>query len=141
MGLTFGAPASISNYIGNVGDGKAWKERLTQKEKEFAVPVVIDKGNTLTVGSGTPLSQMRMYRANISASQYVSAQSCSDVKAAVSGLSDSDQVTGLKPPRALGNLSLNGYAGTTDTLILHFSNPGTNPAEIPTGVYSFLAVH
>src|SRR5262249_14903707 len=28
-GLSVGAPASISGYIGNVGDGVNWKERLT----------------------------------------------------------------------------------------------------------------
>lgn len=39
IGLSFGAPVSISNYIGNVGDGVTWKERLTAKAKTFAVPV------------------------------------------------------------------------------------------------------
>jgi hypothetical protein len=39
IGLSFGAPVSISNYIGNVGDGTNWKERLTSTAKTFAVPV------------------------------------------------------------------------------------------------------
>src|SRR4030095_9340420 len=38
VGISFGAPRSLSNYIGNVGDGKGWKEQLTAKEKTFAVP-------------------------------------------------------------------------------------------------------
>ena len=52
--LAFGAPVSVSNYIGNKGDGARWKERLTASEKTFAVPVAIQKGNTLTVGEGSP---------------------------------------------------------------------------------------
>jgi len=39
IGLSFGAPVSISNYIGNVGDGTNWKERLTSSSKTFTVPV------------------------------------------------------------------------------------------------------
>jgi hypothetical protein len=36
-----GAPPSISNYIGNVGDGKKWLERLTSTLKMFTVPVSV----------------------------------------------------------------------------------------------------
>jgi hypothetical protein len=39
IGLSFGAPTSISNYIGNVGDGRNWEERLTATAKTFTVPV------------------------------------------------------------------------------------------------------
>jgi len=41
IGISFGAPQSISNYIGNVGDGKKWLERLTSTLKVFTVPVSI----------------------------------------------------------------------------------------------------
>lgn len=41
IGISFGAPQSISNYIGNVGDGKKWLERLTSTLKMFTVPVSI----------------------------------------------------------------------------------------------------
>jgi hypothetical protein len=140
-GLTFGAPVSVTNYIGNVGDGKNWKERLTEKQKAFAVPVVIQKGSTLTLGSGTALSQMKVYGANITASSNVAAQSCVDVKATVAGLTDADQITGLRPPHPLGNLSVNGYASAADTVTLHFCNPTTSPVAVPAGAYSFLAVH
>ncbi len=39
IGLSLGAPASISEYIANVGDGTNWKERLTATQKSFTVPV------------------------------------------------------------------------------------------------------
>ncbi len=139
-GLSFGAPVSVSNYIGNVGDGKSWKERLTEKQKAFAVPVVIEKGSTFTLGSGTPLSEMKVYAANITGSN-VAGQSCADVKATVPGVTASDQITGLRPPKPLGNLSVNGYASAADTLTLHFCNSATAPAGVPAGAYSFLAVH
>jgi hypothetical protein len=49
IGISFGAPVSISNYIGNNGDGTNWKERLTSSLKEFNVPVKFDTTTTFTV--------------------------------------------------------------------------------------------
>jgi hypothetical protein len=83
---------------------------------------------------------MKVYGANLAAASNVPAQSCADVKITVSGLTGSDEITGFKPPRALGNLSLNGYASAADTVILHFCNPTSSSAAVPTGLYSFLAV-
>ena len=140
-GLTFGAPASLSNYIGNAGDGKNWKERLTEKEKTFAVPVLIEKGRTLTLGSGTAISQIKTFTTDSISDSRVSAQSCIDVSGTAAGLAASDQITGVKPPKPLGNLSLNAYASGADTVTLHFCNPSTSAVGTPPGVYSFLAVH
>jgi hypothetical protein len=139
--LAFGAPVSISDYIANKGDGTHWKERLTANEKTFAVPVTIQKGNTLTVGEGSPLSRMKIYSTPGIAPATVAAQSCIDVKQAVSGLTRADLITGITPPKALGNLSLNAYASAADTLTLHFCNASTSSVGIPAGVYSFLSVH
>ena len=47
IGISLGAPQSISNYIGNVGDGTNWLERLTSILKEFKTDVQMD--GTLTV--------------------------------------------------------------------------------------------
>ncbi len=41
VGISFGAPQSLSSYIGNVGDGRKWLERLTSTLKMFTVPVSI----------------------------------------------------------------------------------------------------
>jgi hypothetical protein len=38
-GVAIGAPQTISSYIGNVGDGTNWKERLTGALKTFNVPI------------------------------------------------------------------------------------------------------
>ena len=140
-GLTFGAPGSLSNYIGNIGDGKNWKERLTEKEKTFAVPVVIKNGQTLVLGSGTAISQIKIFTTSNISALHVSAQSCIDVRGTAAGLAASDQITGVKPSKLLGNLSLNAYASGVDTVTLHFCNPSTSAVSIPQGVYSFLAVH
>jgi hypothetical protein len=140
-GLTFGAPVSLSNYIGNTGDGKRWKERLTEKEKTFAVPVVIENGRTLTLGSGTAISQIKMFTTSGISDSQVSAQSCVDVSGVVEGLAASDQISGVKPPKPLGNLSLNAYASAANTITLHFCNPSTSSVNAPQGLYSFVAVH
>jgi hypothetical protein len=50
VGISFGAPASLTNYIGNVGDGTNWKERLTATLKEFKTDVQID-GNLTVAGA------------------------------------------------------------------------------------------
>src|SRR5258708_17861476 len=47
MGIRFGAPKSLSNYIGNVGDGTNWLERLTGTLKEFKTSVQMDSGLTV----------------------------------------------------------------------------------------------
>ncbi len=39
VGISFGAPQSLSSYIGNIGDGRKWLERLTSTLKMFTVPV------------------------------------------------------------------------------------------------------
>ncbi len=46
-GISFGAPVSLSNYIGNVGDGTNWLERLTSSLKEFKTNVQMDSGLTV----------------------------------------------------------------------------------------------
>ncbi len=140
VGISVGAPKSISNYIGNAGDGNSWKERLTATQKSFAVPVIIESGSTLTVGSGSPLSQMKIYSAKVTGAS-VPAQSCLDVPEAVPGVTASDQIAGITPAGPLGSLSLNAYANGKDTVVLHFCNAGGGAAKAPAGTYSFLAVH
>jgi hypothetical protein len=49
IGISFGAPQSLSNYIGNNGDGDNWKERLTSTLKHFKTDVQID-GNLVISG-------------------------------------------------------------------------------------------
>jgi hypothetical protein len=140
VGLSFGAPQSISNYVGSVGDNKNWKERLTAKDKAFAVPVVIEEGNSLTVGGGTPISKMKVYTASAVPSISVPAQSCADAKSAVAGLAANEQVLGVTPPKALGNLAVNAYAGAANSVTLHFCNPSTGAINSPSGAYTFLGV-
>jgi hypothetical protein len=48
VGISVGAPVSISNYIGNVGDGTSWLERLTSGLKEFKTNVQLDNALTVT---------------------------------------------------------------------------------------------
>ncbi len=47
IGIAMGAPVSLSNYIGNVGDGTSWLERLTSAQKEFKNNVQIDSNLTV----------------------------------------------------------------------------------------------
>lgn len=48
IGISFGAPVSVTNYIGNVGDGTNWLERLTASLKEFKTNVKMDSGLTVS---------------------------------------------------------------------------------------------
>ncbi len=47
VGISFGASKSLSNYIGNAGDGTNWLERLTSNLKEFKTNVQMDSNLTL----------------------------------------------------------------------------------------------
>jgi len=47
IGISFGAPRSLSNYIGNAGDGSSWLERLTSTLKQFKTNVQMDQGLTV----------------------------------------------------------------------------------------------
>ena len=139
--LSFGAPVAISHYIANTGDGTSWLERLTSKQKTFAVPVRISDGNTFTLGDGSPLSQMKIYSIKNLPASHVPPQRCIDVDGEAKGLTKSDQITSITPPGRLGNLSLSAYASGEGTIILHFCNPSSSEATTPLGAYSFLAVH
>jgi hypothetical protein len=138
--LAFGAPSSISNYVNALPDGTSWKERLTAKEKTLAVPLVIKDGNTLTLGAGSALSQMKIYATNKLPGTAVPAQSCVDLTGTATGLSMVDEVTGVRPPAGLGNLSLNGYPKDANMVTLHFCNPSAVAVNTPAGTYSFLGV-
>jgi hypothetical protein len=139
--LSFGAPVAISNYIANTGDGTSWLERLTSKGKTFAVPVRITRGNSFTLGDGSPLSQMKIYSVDNIPASHVPPRSCMDVVGQAVGLTKSDQITGITPPAKLGNLSLNAYAAGADKIMLHFCNASGSEGITPPGAYSFLAVH
>ena len=139
--LAIGAPKSVSTYIGNKGDGTNWKERLTKTEKTLAVPLVLQPGNTLTVGAGTPISQIRVYATPSLPSITVPSRSCVDQKASVIGLEPIDKITSVTPPQSLGNLSFNAYPESREALVLHFCNPSATSVSSPKGTYSFLAMH
>ncbi len=54
--LAFGAPVSISSYIGNIGDNNNWLERLTNTPsllKSFRVPITTNSQISSTVAQGT----------------------------------------------------------------------------------------
>ena len=53
-GISLGAPGSLSNYIGNIGDGTNWKERLTANLKAFQVPITTNAPISSTLATGTP---------------------------------------------------------------------------------------
>jgi hypothetical protein len=140
--LAFGAPVSITNYIRATGDGvhTNWLERLTSKQKTFAIPVRISEGNSFTLGDGSPLSQMKIYSVNNMPASHVPPQSCVDVVGEAKGLTKSNQIASITPPGRLGNLSLNAYPADEGAIILHFCNASGSEAVTPPGAYSFLAV-
>jgi hypothetical protein len=145
--LAIGAGQSITQYIANIGStgtypygGSGWLERLTSKQKTFAVPVKINDGSSFTLGNGSPLSQMKIYSVNNMPGSHVPPESCVDVVREAKGLTKSDQITSITPPGRLGNLSLNAYPADEGAIILHFCNPSGSEAITPAGAYSFLAV-
>jgi hypothetical protein len=140
--LAFGAPVSITNYIGATGDGVTsnWAERLTKAQKIFAVPVKIKEGSGFTLGDGTTLTQMKIYHIHDMPAGNVPPRSCIDLVREVKGLSKKEQVTSVTPPTKLGNLSLNAYPADEDSIDLHLCNPTDVVVISPSGNYSFLGI-
>ncbi len=93
------------------------------------------------VGGGTAINAMNLYSTAGITPTAVSGVSCSDQTFSVTGLLATDRVSNITPPAALGNVSLNGYASSSNTVLLHFCNPSSSSVTPPAGVYSFLAVH
>ena len=139
VGISFGAARSLSNYIGNVGDGKNWKEQLTANSKIFAVPVIIQDGSTLTLGSGTPISRMEIQHVDVTGGN-VPPQACTDLNVTTPNLGVGDQIAALTPPSAVGSLSVTAYVNKANALTLHFCNASSQMARIPVGRYSYFAV-
>ena len=92
------------------------------------------------MGGGTPIVQMKLYTAAAVPSASVPAQSCVDVKGMAAGLTASEQVLGITPPKPLGDLGLNAYAGAANSVTLPFCNPSTTAVSTPGGTYTFLDV-
>jgi hypothetical protein len=121
-------------------------------ELQFGTPLkgFSDKGVTQTFSlsskglqlgaSGTMVTQMALYSTASITPAAVSATSCSDQTFPLKGVMPADRISNIVPPGALGNVSLNGYISSSQTLLLHFCNPSGSSATPPVGVYSILAV-
>ncbi len=96
---------------------------------------------SLTIGGGSAVTHVAYYNTGSVTPAAVTAQTCSDQTFTVTGLTAADNVGSMRPPGALGNLSLSGYASGANTLTLHFCNVGAASVTPPAGSYAFLAMH
>lgn len=96
---------------------------------------------SLSVGGGSPISHVAYYTTGVVAPTSVAAQSCSDQAFTVSGLVAADNLGSIHPPAALGNLSIEGYTSSANTVSFHFCNVSATSAVPPAGAYTFLAMH
>ena len=96
---------------------------------------------SLSVGGGSPISHVAYYTTGVVAPTSVAAQSCSDQTFTVSGLVAADNLGSIHPPTALGNLSIEGYTSSANTVSFHFCNVSATSAVPPAGAYTFLAMH
>ena len=148
IGISFGAPISISNYIGNNGDGTNWKERLTASLKEFNVPVKFDTTTTFTVpitanitgnaGTATALAATPTQCSGAFATGIAANGNANCTTANVIQLAETAQPQGIPnwgifwfdaathTPRVLEN---NGQAIQLGLTNLFNSDPGGDPAD------------
>lgn len=99
------------------------------------VPAPVNINNTTAITSNS------FYTTGSVTPSGVGAQTCSDQTFTVSGLSTADRISSVVPPSTLGNVSLNGYASASNTVLLHFCNPSAITVTPPAGVYQFQAMH
>jgi hypothetical protein len=78
VGISLGAPKSISSYIGNSGDGKNWLERLTPNLKSFRVALTTNSEFSSTLPSGNPPFSVSSTTpvANLTVSNHPKMQNC-----------------------------------------------------------------
>jgi hypothetical protein len=95
---------------------------------------------SLTVGGGSAVTHVAYLGTGSITPAAVPAQSCSDQAFAVSGVLAADDLGSIKPPAALGNISVSGYASAAGQVTLHFCNVSTAAVTPPAGAYSFLAM-
>ena len=96
---------------------------------------------SITVGGGSPVSHIAYYTTGSITPIAVAAQTCNDQTFTVNGLVQTDAIGSIHPAGALGNLSLEGYAGAANTLTMHFCNVSAVSIVPPAGSYTFLAMH
>jgi hypothetical protein len=94
----------------------------------------------LTVGGGSTVTHVGYLGTASITPAAVPAQSCSDQAFAVTGVQVADDLGSVKPPAALGNVSVSGYASGAGQVTLHFCNVSATAVTPPAGVYSFLAM-
>ncbi|MGO8719331.1 MAG: hypothetical protein ACLQMO_08955 [Acidobacteriaceae bacterium] len=96
---------------------------------------------SLNVGGGSPISHIGYYTTGAVTPVAVPAQSCNDQTFTVSGLVVTDNLGSIHPPTALGNVSIDGYPSTSNTVLFHFCNVSATSVVPPAGAYTFLAMH
>lgn len=111
VGISLGAPKSISSYVGNIGDGKNWMERLTKNLKSFHVPLTTDSPIASTVASGTaPLVvSSNTPVANLTLSNHPRIQTCGTTQACVASTVTNGQIVFGTVTLARGEAMVKGF--------------------------------
>ena len=111
VGISLGAPKSLSSYIGNVGDGKSWLERLTSTLKSFKVPITTNSLFTSTVPSGTPPLAIASTTpvANLTLSNHPRLQNCGATTSCSASAVTSGQIVYGSVALAHGQATVKGF--------------------------------
>jgi hypothetical protein len=111
VGISLGAPKSLSSYIGNVGDGKSWLEQLTSSLKSFKVPITTNSLFTSTVPSGTPPFAIASATpvANLTLSNHPRLQNCGATTTCSASAVTSGQIVYGSVALAHGQATVKGF--------------------------------
>ncbi len=117
-GISFGSPKSLSNYIGNVGDGTNWLERLTSTLKSFKVPISTNSQITSTVPTGAaPFSVSSTTPvANLTLSNHPKVQNCGTLPTCSAAVETGGQIV-------FGSVTLMDGTATVSGISPAFSSP------------------
>ena len=101
----------MSSYIGNVGDGKNWLERLTSTLKSFKVPITTNSLFTSTVPTGTaPLAiSSTTPVANLTLSNHPRLQNCGGTTTCSASAVTSGQIVYGSVALAHGQATVKGF--------------------------------
>jgi hypothetical protein len=116
LGVSFGAPYSLSNYIGNVGDGTNWKERLTASAKTFKLPVTAPNFiSNVAVGTQPYATISTTLNSNLNADMVDGAHASSTASAGVIPIADAAGKIPSTFLPASGGSEADGYTPSSGT--------------------------
>jgi hypothetical protein len=156
-GNTFSTPSPIQSLCGNAqltvndgtdcaatqltyGSGANPTVTIATTHSGSPGPHVYTWDGPININGTTTINSWTVFQLTITPAS-VPAASCTDQSFSATGLQTTDQLTQLRPPSTLGNVSATPLPSGANNLVIHFCNVSAAAVTPPSGMYQFGAIH